>query len=200
MAGVTAVAPRRTGARSLVATAFVAAAIIVAAAAPGVTASRRTGTPGVIPPGTTGSIFADAVYRSGPASSPGCPETLSITGPLPTAYHANGTTFRVKPADIKMNGVPCRGTQPDTALLMRFGQDLTDAAEEMKYIYVRGIQVNWPGAVIAIDENGMVDCEPQVKRRDVRFRTMVFLEVRGKPRMELKADVEGGYCFMDLQR
>lgn len=197
MAGVAADAPRRTGARSLVAAAFVAAAIIAAAAAPSVTASRRTSTAGVIPPATTGSIFADAVYRSGPASSPGCPETLSITGSLPTAYHANGTTFRVKPADIKMNDVPCRGTQPDTALLMRFGQDLADAAEEVKHVYVRGIQVNWPGA---IDENGMVDCEPQIKRRDVRFRTMVFLEVRGKPWMEFKADVEGGYCFMDLQR
>lgn len=203
MARCTAATSSLAGRWGLLASAIAAAAVAADAAARPVAAIGPTPIrpPVQTPPRTNGSIWAGAVYRRMATSPAGCPKTLSFAGTLPTAYNATGTTFAINPADIKVDGVPCKGTQPDTVLLARFGKALADATQLLKNhaTNIHSIQRQWPGAVYAVEEGGRVDCEPQVKWSGVRFPGMLFVEHMGIHEMEFKADVPGRYCFMDVR-
>ncbi|KAK1864193.1 hypothetical protein I4F81_006743 [Pyropia yezoensis] len=155
------------------------------------------GPPVIIPPGTNGSIVGDVDYVRAPNMPKECPRTVSIDGPLPTAYDANGTTMLLRPSDFHFNGEACTGTKDTTVLVTRFGKDLADATLELQNLLdVQWLQKKYPGAVLAWDRYGSLKDCGGLKWGFWGFRFMLWVERNGVFEMHFSADVPHGYCVL----
>lgn len=200
MAATASAPPRPAARRCLFAAAVMAAALVAAASVtPRVAAigPDPIGPPVIIPPGTKGSILADVDYVRGPNMPKECPRTVSIDGPLPTEYDANGTTMLLRPSDFHFNGEACTGTKDTTVLVTRFGKDLADATLELQNLLdVQWLQKKYPGAVLAWDRYGSLKDCGGLKWGFWGFRSMVWTERDGVYEMYFSAAVPGGHCIM----
>eukprot|EP00170_Pyropia_yezoensis_P001096 contig_5015_g1100 len=155
-----AVLAHTAGRLRLVTAAAALAALVAAAVAPAAVdiGPSPIGPPVEIPPGTNASLVVDRVYRLAPNESASCPQMLVVTGPQPTQYDANGTTFAIPPSAIVMDGVACTGPEGG-GLLAHFNQGLSD--QTLKYQNMLDLQYyqrRWPGVLYAVVDKPPLKC------------------------------------------